>query len=218
METGQFEGMPDDRYLPFENVGAVSEWRLELPADPTQGDPQQFDYDTISDVVLHLRYTARDGGGPVRNAAVDHLKSDIAADGTVGNVRLFSLRHEFPTEWARFRRETPAAGGRHELRLTLRPEHYPYWSAGRLTTLKRCDLFAESSLDAAPATITVSDRSDTSDGGVVQDTLTRRPELGDLAVGQLATVPLPAGPTGEIVLFFDTAEFEDMLMTVTWGG
>ncbi len=218
METGQFEGMPDDRYLPFENVGAVSEWRLELPADPTQGDPQQFDYDTISDVVLHLRYTARDGGGPVRNAAVDQLKADIAADGTVGNVRLFSLRHEFPTEWARFRRETPAAGGRHELRLTLRPEHYPYWSAGRLTTLKRCDLFAESSLDAAPATITVSDRSDTSDGGVVQDTLTRRPELGDLAVGQLATVPLPAGPTGEIVLFFDTAEFEDMLMTVTWGG
>jgi hypothetical protein len=46
----------DERYLPFELSGAVSQWRL--PADV-----RQFDYNTISDAILHLRYTARDGGG-----------------------------------------------------------------------------------------------------------------------------------------------------------
>jgi len=36
----------DERYLPFEGSGAVSQWRLELPTDVPQ-----FDHDTISDVV-----------------------------------------------------------------------------------------------------------------------------------------------------------------------
>ena len=53
----------DERYLPFEHSGVISEWQLELPANPSKGDPRQFDYKTISDVILHLRYTAREGGG-----------------------------------------------------------------------------------------------------------------------------------------------------------
>ncbi|MCX9029027.1 MAG: hypothetical protein OIN86_12730 [Candidatus Methanoperedens sp.] len=59
----------DERYLPFELSGAVSQWRLELPADV-----RQFDYNTISDVILHLRYTARDGGEQLRKGASEKLK------------------------------------------------------------------------------------------------------------------------------------------------
>ncbi len=62
----------DERYLPFENSGVVSEWQLELPADV-----RQFDYDTISDVILHMRYTAREGGGLLRKGASDNLKTMI---------------------------------------------------------------------------------------------------------------------------------------------
>jgi hypothetical protein len=59
-DSGLFEtNLRDERYLPFEGSGVVSEWQLELPADV-----RQFNYDTISDVILHLRYTAREGGGP----------------------------------------------------------------------------------------------------------------------------------------------------------
>jgi hypothetical protein len=47
----------DERYLPFEFHGAVSRWRIELPQENNQ-----FDIDTLSDVVLHLSYTAREGG------------------------------------------------------------------------------------------------------------------------------------------------------------
>jgi hypothetical protein len=44
-------------YLPFEGYGAISNWRLTL-----NNVYAQFDYATISDVVLHVHYTARDGG------------------------------------------------------------------------------------------------------------------------------------------------------------
>jgi hypothetical protein len=63
----------DGRYLPFEGTGAVSEWELVLPASSST-DGGQFDYETISDVILHLRYTAREGGTLLRDAAVSNLK------------------------------------------------------------------------------------------------------------------------------------------------
>ena len=47
----------DERYLPFEGAGEIARWRVELPRDTNA-----FGFDTISDVVLHLRYTAREGG------------------------------------------------------------------------------------------------------------------------------------------------------------
>ena len=57
-DSGLFEtNLRDERYLPFEGAGVISEWRIELP-----GDFRAFDYEP--DVVLHLRYTARDGGAP----------------------------------------------------------------------------------------------------------------------------------------------------------
>jgi hypothetical protein len=42
-----------DRFLPFEGAGVVSTWQLDIPP-PTQ----QFDYDRIADVIVHLRCTA----------------------------------------------------------------------------------------------------------------------------------------------------------------
>jgi hypothetical protein len=45
----------DERYLPFEGAGAVSSWKLELPATI-----RSFNYDTISDVIFHISYTAKD--------------------------------------------------------------------------------------------------------------------------------------------------------------
>jgi hypothetical protein len=57
-DSGLFElNFRDERYLPFEGAGAISQWQLELPTTL-----KPFDYDTISDVILHVHYTARDGG------------------------------------------------------------------------------------------------------------------------------------------------------------
>ena len=61
-DSGLFElSFHDERYLPFEYQGAVSRWRIELPPENNY-----FDLDTVTDVVLHLNYTARDGGDVLR--------------------------------------------------------------------------------------------------------------------------------------------------------
>jgi hypothetical protein len=57
-DAGLFEvSLHDDRWLPFEGQGAVSTWSLSL--DPRDNN---FDITSVTDVVLHLRYTARVGG------------------------------------------------------------------------------------------------------------------------------------------------------------
>ena len=99
-DGGVFEvNFRDERYLPFEGAGAVSTWQLSLPADCNA-----FDLSTISDVILSLKYTARDGGAllaaAARKARTDSLKGP--AQGTAPLARWFSARHEFPNDWHRF--------------------------------------------------------------------------------------------------------------------
>ncbi|SDA19785.1 virulence plasmid A protein [Nitrosospira sp. Nsp18] len=43
----------DQRYLPFENTGAVSDWTLSMPLDTNR-----FDFEQLSDVIITLRYSA----------------------------------------------------------------------------------------------------------------------------------------------------------------
>jgi Tc toxin complex TcA C-terminal TcB-binding domain len=72
-DNGMFElNFRDERYLPFEGCGAISTWRLELPKDV-----RQFDYNTISDVILHVKYTAREGGSTLRGLAETSLKDRL---------------------------------------------------------------------------------------------------------------------------------------------
>jgi hypothetical protein len=59
----------------------TSEWQLELPADV-----RQFSYDTISDIMLHIRYTAGEGGGLLRNGAVANLETQIEEAQAAGPV------------------------------------------------------------------------------------------------------------------------------------
>lgn len=88
----------DERYLPFEGCGAISSWRLEFPKEV-----RQFDYETISDVVLHIKYTAREGGGGLRGLAETTLKEKLVEikqqlNQTGVHVAL-NMRHDLPDEW-----------------------------------------------------------------------------------------------------------------------
>lgn len=217
-DGGLFEtNLRDERYLPFENSGAISEWQLELPANPSRDDPVLFDYDTISDVILHLRYTAREGGRLLRDGAVARLKEQFAEAHSVGSVRLFSVRHEFPSEWAALQgRETPA-NQRHELALELREKHYPMWSTGRLNSVARVDVLVRSARDPVPARIEVADRPDTNDAASKRDSLSKDANLGGLLVGSLSNVGLPARPVGQLRLFFEDRAMEDLWIAVTWS-
>ena len=220
-DSGLFEtNLRDERYLPFENSGVISEWQLELPANPSKGEPAQFDYDTISDVILHLRYTAREGGGLLRNAAMTELDKLIQAGQAAGSVRLFSIRHEFPGEWHRFKTQTPPNNQRRELALTLRPEHYPFWAQARLApaSVTRVDLLARSERAPVPGSTEVADKPDKSDNTAKKDTLAKDAALGNLLVGKLTNIALPAQPTGELKLYFEDARLSDLWIAVSWSG
>jgi hypothetical protein len=95
MDSGMFEfNFRDERYLPFEGAGVISEWELALP-----GEYRQFDYATISDVVLHISYTSRDSGMPVFIDAVKkHLAENLQASGVMNS--LISLKMGFATQYA----------------------------------------------------------------------------------------------------------------------
>lgn len=106
-DSGVFElSFRDDRYLPFEEVGAISQWSLELFNDNNSPDfgkaLRQFDYSTITDAILHIKYMAREDAGAFKNGAIAHLGDYFGQDGATPSLRMFNLRQEFPTQWHRF--------------------------------------------------------------------------------------------------------------------
>jgi hypothetical protein len=217
-DSGLFEtNLRDERYLPFESAGAVnSQWQLTLPADVPQ-----FDFDTISDLVLHVRYTAREGGDVLKASAVSNLQTLINKAQTIGSVCLFSIRHEFPSQWAKFQSATIAAGTpTAELQLSLVPELYPFWSQGIVGSnpLKGVEFFAEMPQGDNTPSININDKADKSGNN---DTLPRNPLLGNLLVGSLSKIPLPAAITDAahppLTLYFDDNSLKDLWLAITWG-
>jgi len=129
-DSGMFEtSLRDERFLPFEGAGAESTWKLELPATF-----RQFDYNTISDVILHVRYTARQGG--VRDEAVAHIAELVSTANASGLALLFSLKHDFPSEWHRF-----ATGNNNEnFKATVKRNYFPYFTQGQDITIDAVQL------------------------------------------------------------------------------
>jgi hypothetical protein len=209
-DSGMFEAnLRDERYLPFEGSGAISTWSIELPAEVPQ-----FDLDTIADVVLHIRYTAREGGDLLRKQAVANTKKLLAEAKAAGSSRLFSVRHEFPGEWAKFK-QVPISGATDyaELSFELLEEHYPFWSRGSIEQVHQLDLFAKSKkavkVKAPEKAVKVKVPA-----GTVEDALGG--QLGDLRVGRLSNVPLPT-PTGKVTWLLSDNTMSDLFFVATWG-
>jgi hypothetical protein len=219
-DSGLFEtNLNDQRFLPFERSGAVnSQWQLTLPADVPQ-----FDFDTITEAVLHIRYTAREGGDILKAAAVNNLQTLINHAQTVGSVCLFSVRHDFPTQWAKFQSvNITGAILTAELQLSFVAELYPFWSQGIVGTnpLKAIEFFAEMPSGDTTTTININNQPDLA--GTKKDTLVKNPLVGNLLTGSLAkNIPLPAAITDAkhppLLLYFDNNSMEDLWIAITWG-
>jgi len=130
-DSGLFElSLRDERYLPFEGAGAVSSWRIQLAKQF-----QPFDYDTIADVILHLRYTAREGGEALRSQAATELQQAVnetaLAENRRGLYRWFSLKHEFPNQWYRFLTDSDADTGDHVQAFPMTSDRFPYMFQGK---------------------------------------------------------------------------------------
>jgi hypothetical protein len=151
-DSGVFElSFRDERYLPFEGAGAISEWSLELFNDlpsnnPDSGKPdfgkplRQFDYGTISDAILHVKYTAREDAGPFKNGAINHLREYFRQD-DAPTLRLFNLRQEFPSQWHRFLNPTNPANG-NVVELEMSPSLFPFLDGGKTLIVNKIWLLA----------------------------------------------------------------------------
>lgn len=143
-DSGMFEqNLRDERYLPFEGAGVISSWRLELPSNF-----HSFDYGTITDVIMHIRYTARDGGSELEGACVGNLVENLnavtqAADET-GLARLFSLKQEFPSEWYRLTSATDDGTDPRSQAFVLAKNRFPFLFSNKSITLtiSSVDLYA----------------------------------------------------------------------------
>ena len=97
-DSGVFElNFKDERYLPFEGAGLISKWRLELPAI------KQFDYLTISDLIMHVKYTSNEGGERLKLEAAksltNQLKNIEQELSETGLHLALNLKHDLPNEW-----------------------------------------------------------------------------------------------------------------------
>jgi hypothetical protein len=130
----------DDRYLPFEGEGAIGTWKLRLNAVHPQFDPR-----TISDVILHVSYTARDAGevlaAAARQAVTDHLNALALAESRQGLYRLFSARQEFASAWQRFL--SPPTGQDQVLTIDTAPARFAFFTSGFNLRVTGIDVIAK---------------------------------------------------------------------------
>jgi hypothetical protein len=147
-DSGMFElNFRDERYLPFEGCGAISAWRLELPTEV-----RQFSYETISDVVLHVKYTAREGGGSLRGLAATTLKAkldEIKQElGQTGLHVALNMKHDLPNEWHLLKTNGT-------VNLTLDKFRLPYFSQSTATAIVDVMFVAKAKSNPANFAITI---------------------------------------------------------------
>jgi hypothetical protein len=143
-DSGMFEtNLKDERYLPFEGAGTISQWKLEL-----SNDLKQFDFDTIADVVLRILYTAREAGGSLKAQAKVELRETLneflRTENQKGLAISASLRHEFSSEWHSFlnpRTEPPE--GDQTLIIALDKERFPFLVQDRTINISAIELFVK---------------------------------------------------------------------------
>ncbi|KAF5679378.1 toxin subunit [Fusarium heterosporum] len=132
----------DERYIPFEGAGAVSRWRLELPTTI-----KQFDYNTISDIVLHMKYTAIQGGAAFRKVAAESAaafqKTAAGLSLNEGMFAVLDLPNEFPSEW--YRLVTADKTKPSTMPLLSLQDRLPFFTKGKTIKAESISVLSESS-------------------------------------------------------------------------
>ncbi|MCA9473530.1 MAG: hypothetical protein KC594_15825 [Nitrospira sp.] len=225
-DTGMFElNFRDERLLPFEGAGAISTWRIELPKEDNA-----FDFDTISDVILTLNYSAREGGEPLRKAArytLDVARNAALTDATVLKPplrRLFIAKHEFANEWNRFLH--PIEGQTPKLEIKVWHERFPFVFRRDVLEIAEVEFFLVPHGAASPvSTITLAVKVGNIEGAltfadkwekeslVVSSSPTLTGNFGALAPGNgwLIEVTIPPGQPG-----LKPENFDDVWILMTY--
>jgi hypothetical protein len=102
----------------------------------------------LSDVVIHLNYTAREGGEILRHAANELAQKHLPGSGW----RLFDLRHDFPDAWEMFRAPNHHNHnvGRNKLRMRLSQKLFPFLPCHKHICVDKIALLFETTCPPSP--------------------------------------------------------------------
>jgi hypothetical protein len=224
-DSGLFEvNLRDERWLPFEGQGAVSAWTLEL--NPASNN---FDFSTITDVVMHLRYTARPG------IAESAVLAAVAPPTGVSRAIIVSVKNTFGDALYSFFNPTDTTATQQLLTLPITNSIFP-WSNIHSPQIKDIVVFCALSQAAQPGTVnsTFGPTGGTAAALALGTTLpvgwTGTPAIlwGDFPVNPTVapqsftlTVPtsgLPASLTRTIngQLLLDPTKVEDIVLVITY--
>lgn len=175
-DSGMFEfNFRDERYLPFENTGAIGSYQLELPIVV-----QQFDYNTITDIILHIHYTAREGGSTLQSAVeagqlatINQMTIDAQKFGV---YQAYDLRHQFSSEWTQLLKTNAT-------QVTFHTRFLPFFVQKHTPTIESVVWFARVKGDPALYTILVGAAAPPANGVVLKKQVT----LGNLLVSDELT-------------------------------
>ena len=147
-DNGLFElNFRDERLLPFEGQGVISSWELEMA-----NEFRQADYDSISDVVLSMHYTSRDGGSgwkkEVESELLESLNAVVSEPGSPGLWESVSARRDFPSEWDVFLRGS--SDGVQSMTLEASQERFPYVFRDREIRIDRAHVVVQVSEGMEP--------------------------------------------------------------------
>jgi hypothetical protein len=122
-DAGLFEvNLRDERWLPFEGQGAISQWTLVFDARDNA-----FDLSTVTDVILNVRYSARGGG--------DQTAANIVR-GALKAIKqrsiLVSARNTFGDDWFTFFNPTDPTATAQTFTLPLTDALFPFANLGPL--------------------------------------------------------------------------------------
>jgi len=194
-DSGIFElNFRDERYLPFEGTGAISSWRLELPTEV-----KQFDYSTISDVILHVKYTAREGGSILKEKAEKTLKNTLTSIqqelSESGLHIAINMKHDMSTAWHQLKTND-------KIDISIDKSRLPYFVQSLNASIEKVLFIAK--LEDNPQNYTLNVKSN-------QISLAKNDEL-TLNKGETDTLSL--NETFEVS--GDVSQLEELLMVVKY--
>lgn len=144
-DSGVFElNFRDERWLPFEGCGAFGEWQFSLNTDPDKV-LRLFDYNTISDVILHIKYTALEDTlmvQPVQDYLKGILQNTLPA--SIQLWRGFSLKQDYSNEWYKMLHPVPAGTKTH---FSIEKDRFPFIAQAKNIEIITMHLFAFVNVD-----------------------------------------------------------------------
>jgi hypothetical protein len=151
-DSGLFEvNFRDERYIPFEGAGAVSSWQIQLPSVFAQFDPA-----TITDLIIELKYTSREGGPSLQAVASQSLQNKLSSATSSGLtlMRGFSARRDYPTQWYKFL-NPPTAADPQQLVMDL-TSRFPFFTQGSTIKITNVIVLADLPSGATVPVLTIS--------------------------------------------------------------